>query len=71
MKINEQPMPSPRTMPGTRGKIGKLMERGPTPTVMKHNGRIQISRNTATSAKIIHSPMSARCGKFSYFSTEF
>lgn len=59
--INEQPMPSPRTMPGTRGKIGKLMERGPTPTVMKHNGRIQISRNTATSAKIIHSPMSARC----------
>jgi hypothetical protein len=47
-------------MPGAGGKIGKLMERGPTPTVMKHHGRIQIPRNTTNSAKIIHSPMSAR-----------
>lgn len=57
-------MPSPRAMPGTKGKIGKLMERGPTPTVMKHSGRIQIPRNTATSANLIQSPMTSRSGKF-------
>lgn len=49
-------------MPGVGGKIGKLLERGVTPTVLKHQGRIQLSKDSAKTSKIINSP-STRSGK--------
>ena len=32
-------------MPWSRGKIGKLLERNPSPTVLKHQGRIQVNKS--------------------------
>jgi len=46
------------TTPWCRGKIGKLLERNITPTVLKHQGRIQISKDKAHTSHIVHSPKS-------------
>lgn len=40
---------------------------------MKHQGRIQIAKDTANSARVIHSPVSAKSGKLlvSYLFPEY
>ena len=64
-QISDNPVPSSHhNTPGTQGKIGKLLDRAVTPTVLKHQGRIQVSKGETQSSKIVQSPMSIKSGKF-------
>merc|ERR1712071_708744 len=48
----------PEVLPSTpsKGKIGKLLERNIAPTVLKHQGRIQMSKARAQTSNIVRSP---------------
>jgi hypothetical protein len=40
------------------------LDRAVTPTVLKHQGRIQVTKGETQSSKIIQSPMSMKSGNF-------
>lgn len=51
------------SLPGTTGKIGQLLKRGVTPTVLKHQGRIQLPNSASRPSRFMEPPKSGKSGK--------